>query len=559
RRNQREDGSWGYKHLDDFQAEPSTPGMTAAGVASLFITTDRILAEQGGAASCRGNWADDNLARGLAWLDANADLIATNERYDRDWPAVTLFTVERAAVAGGLRNLGGRDWFQRGASHLLSTQRNNGSWPGDYRPVSNVHTTALHVLFLARGQSPVMANKLNWSTDDEIADWNQRPFDLANLATYAGDGLERELHWQAIELASPVEQWSDAPMLYIAGSSSPADLPSEAVEKLVQFADRGGLVVANADCGRRPFADGFVKLIEAAYAERSDGDYTFRPLPTDHPIYRQQYDLTKQRRPIQLLGLSNGVRELFVLVPKQDLGRDWQTRRSEPALQLGTNLYLYAIDTIGMRLKAAARVEVAMVEPIATLQVGRVKWDGNWDPEPAGWTRINRLVNRRDLGVDVSTVTLADLELESAPPLLHLTGTGEFELENEEKLAAYVEAGGTLLIDAAGGDAAFADAAEAMLTRVFDNAGEALAAPIGETHPLVDGIDVEYRLSTIAGLGNARGPRLRVIEVGGRPAVIYSREDLTHGLLGRPTAGVFGYTPDTATAIVSKLVESLLE
>ena len=48
--------------------------------------------------------------------------------------------------------------------------------------------------------------------------------------------------------------------------------------------------------------------------------------------------------------------------------------------------------------------------------------------------------------------------------------------------------------------------------------------------------------------------RVRAIDVKGRPAVFYSREDLSGGLVGQPTDGILGYSPDTAAAIMRNIV-----
>ena len=53
--------------------------------------------------------------------------------------------------------------------------------------------------------------------------------------------------------------------------------------------------------------------------------------------------------------------------------------------------------------------------------------------------------------------------------------------------------------------------------------------------------------------GKLNVPRLRAIVQNGRPAVFYSREDLTAGMVGEPVDGVMGYTPETATEILERL------
>ena len=56
------------------------------------------------------------------------------------------------------------------------------------------------------------------------------------------------------------------------------------------------------------------------------------------------------------------------------------------------------------------------------------------------------------------------------------------------------------------------------------------------------------------GVGKLSAPRLAAVEVGGRPAVFFSREDLSTGLVGVPVDGVIGYDPDTATALVRNVL-----
>ena len=45
-----------------------------------------------------------------------------------------------------------------------------------------------------------------------------------------------------------------------------------------------------------------------------------------------------------------------------------------------------------------------------------------------------------------------------------------------------------------------------------------------------------------------------MLEVGNRPAVFFSREDLSAGIVGEPVDGVVGYTPETATDLMRDLI-----
>ena len=61
-----------------------TPGMTAAGVATLFITQEFVHARDG--IDCRGNGGSTAIDAGVAWLTQNFDKVATDVRYARDFP-----------------------------------------------------------------------------------------------------------------------------------------------------------------------------------------------------------------------------------------------------------------------------------------------------------------------------------------------------------------------------------------------------------------------------------------------------------------------------------------
>ena len=67
--------------------------------------------------------------------------------------------------------------------------------------------------------------------------------------------------------------------------------------------------------------------------------------------------------------------------------------------------------------------------------------------------------------------------------------------------------------------------------------------------------EIAYRSYAIRnGVGQTTSPRLQGIQQNGRLAVIYSREDLSVGLVGQEVDGVIGYTPATATALMTRIL-----
>jgi len=71
------------------------------------------------------------------------------------------------------------------------------------------------------------------------------------------------------------------------------------------------MILGHADCSEQAFVTSFQKLGAKLFPM-----YEFRELPQDHAIYqRQMFSATKWSPRPHITGLSNGVRELMVLLP----------------------------------------------------------------------------------------------------------------------------------------------------------------------------------------------------------------------------------------------------
>ncbi|MEL7240391.1 MAG: DUF4159 domain-containing protein, partial [Planctomycetota bacterium] len=341
-----------------------------------------------------------------------------------------------------------------------------------------------------------------------------------------------------------------------------------------RYVDTGGLILGNADCGSKKFAESFKRLGTQLFGDRArasatgeGGNYEWRVLPDDHPIYLdQKFNMKDVRRKPRILGLGNGVRELMLLVDKQDLGRSWQLadrNKTEP-FQVGTNIYLYTIDKQRQEYKGKGHVVLRddSAKPATKLKLARVRHAGNWNPEPGGWQQLsNVLANGGDLDLTVEASKASEL-VAGEFDVAHLTGTEALDLTDEQKagLKAFVGQGGTLIIDAAGGSSAFTTSTDVLLPKLFgEAAAEAMRQPLPVTHAIYRAGDepieeVGYRAHARKTLGNENKPRLRGIEIDGRLAVIVSNEDLTNGLVGSPVDGVVGYTPEDATRLMTAVL-----
>ena len=657
--HQNPDGGWAYTGTGQ-DGQPSDLAMTAAGVATLFITRDMMGPPAG--SLCRGNLSDPAIDRGLAWIAQNWKTV--DEAY-------TLYGLERIGAASGLQQFGRVDWYTAGADVLVKKQKPDGSWEMTGTGASPLSDTAFALLFLSHGRAPVLINKLNYSVNDlpplvtppvatqpgqpvqpgvaaaqpggqpagqpapptrqepvlppgqggsgtapgllggrgaapttppitvppvapvtplppagqttpatqparDPADrpWNQRPRDIANLVQFMRPTLETFLNWQVVSAGASADDLNTAPILYISGNK-PLSLTADEEDRLKLYVLRGGMIFANNDCPGTaggtddPFSRSVIDLGQKLWREPG---YRFRQLTATHPIFNDElYKSARWQELPVLLGLGNGVREFIVLCPGFDPGKSWQKgapKTDATAFELGVDMCLYAAGKQNLYYKGQTWLVKPVGVPSRTVRVARLHVGENWDPEPAGWWRLDAILrNGFAVGLSTEPVVPTDGKLNGFT-VAHLTGTTPFTLPPEQRreIMRFVAAGGTLIVDAAGGSRDFADAAEKELATMFGGR----AGDVGElldltdplyTHPKAKIATIEYReymRQRTAGRLNA--PRVRGIKVpapggaGMRTGVYYSAEDLSAGLVGQPVDGIMGYTPDRATAIVRNMI-----
>lgn len=536
-------GEWSYTD----GSRPGRLSMTVAGITTLFVAQEQLGATGAtGAAGATTGRAPfmPALTKALKWLETDNNAVDLPWR----WRTYNLYGLERAALASGFKYFGKHDWYRELAKDALLGQRPDGSWytrDGELNPVVD---TAFTLLFLSRGRHPIFMNKLRFE-----GAWANRPRDLSSLNRFAVHSLERQLNWQVVSLAGDWLDWTESPILFIASHEVPT-LAADDYDKLRAFAENGGLIFTHSDDDSPAFS----RFVESL-CQRVFPSYPLADLPPSHPIYSTLFKVEPKPR---LQGVSNGSRLLLIHSPT-DLNRDWQTRDAKAhagAFQIGLNTFIYAAGKVNFRNKLkTSYVPEPNVTPIATATIARLRYDGNWDPEPAAWTRFSRLfLAETSIKLEPTPIDIQDLQPDFAR-FAHLTGTEALRLDARQikSIHDFVAAGGVLLIDACGGSSAFAQSLRAeLLPRIFPKSP---LKPIPPEHALLAGagegmsrIAPRLRPYTAETLGTL-AVRLEMMQEG-EGAVIFTGFDLTTALLGTGTYTVTGCDPETATPLCRNIL-----
>jgi hypothetical protein len=540
---QNRDGGWPYRKgqtKGGDTKEGSRATMTAAGLATLFVCFDNLYAEK--FVRCDVNSDFVPIRKGMEWMDRHyvPALRSGKQSY------YFIYGVERVGLASGYKYFGTVDWYKLGAQKLLGEQGPKGAWGGGgHGPLVN---TSFALLFLARGQHPVAFNKLEFD-----GDWNNRPRDLAGLTRWMSGSFEKMMSWQIISLKAPVSEWHDAPILYLSASQAPKFTDPQ-IHKLRTFIWQGGTIFSVTECNGQGFRTG----IRALYEELLPG-YSLKQVPKDHALYDVHNQL--RGRPV-FFEIHNGIRPL-VIHTDSDLPRSWQLQMRQTALaefQAAANVLMYVTDKGLMRNRGVSPWPAAVPKSGGrSIRLARLRYEGNWDPEPLAYERFRRLLAAREkihLEV-VGPVSPAQLDVSEAK-VAAMTGTESFTLSDAQQagLRRYLDAGGTLILDAAGGSRAFGESVELLLQGMF---GRRAIRRLGTTAELYElpGRKIQhvsYRRKAHVDRGLSGIPNLRGVMSNGRIAVIFSAEDLTGGLVGCPSYGCVGYQPESCYELMRNAI-----
>ena len=270
--------------------------------------------------------------------------------------------------------------------------------------------------------------------------------------------------------------------------------------------------------------------------------------------------------------IENGLRPLIIHFPR-DIGRDLQADDTVGAgarsFEILSNIYLYVTGNNPDRSRLDNNYVVQNPgKPNRTLAVARIKYNGRYDPEPGALQQLKALAaNKGDVDLQITEVSPQELNGNQKLAFLTTMEGGQLNQEEADAIHKWVEDGGTLWLDAIGGNNKAANASAKMLEMI---APGKLPVPVGGEDSIISGkgllhgIDNNKRLSpiyrnyTLFLMGPVHSPRLQAVEINNRKAILYSSDDVTCGLAGLEQWGIYGYTPEFARNMVLNSIQVIV-
>ncbi len=598
---QNVDGGWGY-HI----GEPSTGSMTCSGIGSLVICEQMLASSEkdtnpDGTPKCcnRAPRMSKALRRGVQWLERYF-AVGVNPNHGKTWVLYYLYGVERAGRLSGQRFFGQHDWYREGARYLIDGQaQRDGSWNANFTAVETdkVVATSFALLFLSKGLSPVLINKLNYASpeddrgdDGNLPNWNLHPNDIRNLTEYTSSlpKWPKLLTYQEVDLAKVVANGSvrdllQAPILYISGLDAPKFTEAQ-LQLLRSYVEQGGFIFAVNNCNGAGFDQAIRELAPQIYGS---AEAKLKPLPPEHPIYRSEFPLNPEAT--ELWGVDFGCRTSFVYSPQDHscLWDKWsfqQVPKRKPefdllvlgSMKVGVNVVAYATGREPYDKLDAPKDETvaATRDPIerGLLQVAKLRHTGDWDAAPRALQNVLIALNKMS-GAFASTrqrnLPATDPNL-FRYPVVYMHGRGAFELSPQEirNLREYLNRGAVLFSDACCGSPQFDQSFRNLVHRLFPE-GKFARIPIShEIFSQAIGFDirkVKRRIPQSGSLTDPLDPTLREgepflegVEMRGRYCVIYSKYDLSCALERQSSVACAGYDHRDAVRIAVNVIRYAL-
>jgi hypothetical protein len=314
------DGGWGYRlHPDD---KPYA-NMTIASSVSLYLCDEMLVQEDKG--RCRPQPQSKSFQAGMDWLAKKWDA----EGFLLD--PYGLYALERLGILAGRSNIGGHDWYSEGAVQLIGTP----GLPG--LTSKSPAYVCFEVMFLARGREPIVINKLERRGTD---DWNNTPYDVKHLVDHLEDAYQKSGQFRIVTLEAKLKQLLCTPIIHISGHDK-LDFNDAERKKLKDYVNGGGVIFAQACCGKKAFDKSFHELVKEVFGAELES------LPKGHRIYQRMSAAAKRRPPkIEYLPLASQKGRPGIFYLSAGIARQWHLggKSSRDELDVGAAICLYVLE-----------------------------------------------------------------------------------------------------------------------------------------------------------------------------------------------------------------------
>ncbi len=595
---QNMDGSWSYYYFPPEMGRqtPGSGSMTCAGIVSLLIAAEksqladaRIEGEEFLPCQRQENDLTKRMKQAREWMAKHFSV--SRNPGNKDWTLYYLYGLERMGRMTEQRFIGGHDWYREGTAQLLRLSKTAARedrllvyWEGassseKIKPIA----TALSLLFLSKGRYPVLMTKLQYTTKSE--DWNWHRHDISHLARFVERKWKKHVTTQSVDLAeASVEDLLLSPVLYLCGKDSPCPtdpvLQREFAQKLRDYIDRGGFIVAEPLSSDGTFEAGFQQLLKLIFPEN---EHRLYPMPPEHPIWNAEVAISpKHVRPV--FCLDYGCRTCLVYLPARknpqpSLSCLWELapemrqgalhsvgvkQKILAGMNLGLNILAYATDrklknkeeSFGSSLNQELEdSENAELQPMrGKLAAANLRHGGGCEMAPQA---LRNLLQKAGTALNIPSGVLEETISITSPrlfefPLVFMQGRYDFRFTEAERkqLRLYFDRGGILFVNSICASDAFDESFRAEITTIFPDAileEIPLSDPLCSTH--LGGYDLSKIQSRPEKERSAQALRLMGVRRNGRWIVVYSPLDLSCALEQHPSAGCRGYSPNDAAKI----------
>lgn len=589
RSRQMRSGGWRYGAARD-----GSGSMTCGGIASMLIcernlTDGDAYVNDNEIVCCGPHQDDDAIKRGVSWLARNFSVSSNPNNAaaaGKTWLFYYLYGLERVGRLSGQRLVGQHDWYREGCEFLVANQTVKGEWQGTVRTSvtfnprnkqadvreKNHITTAMALLFLAKGRRPVLMSKLTHLPE---GDWNRHRQDIANLTHYVESRWQRDMTWQFIDhRTAKVTDLLTSPVIWLSGRKG-LQMSRQQKDSLREYVQQGGFLFVEACCGGKQFDADFRKLMKELFP-----DNELQPIPPSHPIwYAEQRVDPRYIKP--LYGINSCCRTSVVYCPR-NLGCLWELARGkgalypgkvqeemEAALALGANVLAYATNReLRDKLDAPATTPDAESEQEnqilrGSLSIAKLNHGGGADEAPAALSNLLRIlgsqlqqrVNRKKLLLRSTDDSLLDY------PVAFAHGRRSFEWSPAERkaIAGFVESGGVVFGDAICASPEFARSFRNEMKSIFPEAKWTQVPPghriFSDEFKGFDLSRIRIRRKQAQGADGPRintdwgAPVLEGIEIDGRFVVLFSPLDISCALESSASTECEGYVSEDAAKL----------